>query len=250
MAPLAEAPDAFDFPLTPGMGALLQLEDLMAALARTQAEPDPAWTHLLAFRLAAILPELEMTAVDGTFLPEAQRWIDFLDTLAGRPGADGGKVARMRQALDSLSQRLAAEWPDYLDRLHRDPWLAVYAEPASEGRPRPGPQAWMAMGAANRQARLEAWQGHLEPLATLAEAVLRLTRDSLQWRSLEVLPEGSPLDLPAEPGSGLVRVLPAEPGLVPTLATAGSDIALRLHSGADLGAEPRTGQATLGWFTL
>jgi cell division FtsZ-interacting protein ZapD len=250
MASLTDAADAFEFPLTPGMTALLDLEELMADLARARSGGDPRWCHLVAARLGERLPALGPDGLGETLLPEAHYWIRFLDSLAERPGADGGKVARMRAALESLTERLGADWPDYFRCLRRDPWLAPYAEDAGAAILRPSPRAWAALGDEARGGRLEAWENKLEPLGTLAEAVLRLTRDSLQWQEMTVPPEGAAVSLPAAPATGLVRVRPGADGLVPALHREGPASTLRILAGPDLDCPPDPVQASLGWFTL
>lgn len=250
MASLTDASDPFEFPLTPGMAALLDLEELMAALAQARSGGDPRWCHLVAARLGERLPALGPDGLAATLLPEAQYWIRFLDSLAERPGADGGKVSRMRAALGSLTERLAADWPDYFRCLQRDPWLAPYMDASVGTDLRASARTWAALGDEDRRRRLEGWENKLEPLGTLAEAVLRLTRDSLQWQEMAVPPEGATVSLPAAPATGLVRVRPSAEGHVPALTPAGPSSTLRILAGPDLDCPPDPVQASLGWFTL
>jgi cell division FtsZ-interacting protein ZapD len=247
---MASLTDAFEFPLTRGMTALLDLEELVAGLAQARSRPDPRWCHLMAARLGEWLPGLGPDDLTQTLLPEAQHWIRFLEDLAERPGADGGKVARMRGALHSLSERLAADWPEYFRSLQRDSWLAPYLAPTDEGGPRPCPRTWAALGEEGRGQRLAAWEDQLEPLGTLAEAVLRLTRDSLQWQEMAIPPEGTALDLPASPATGLVRVLPPQEGQIPAFSGPGPASTIRILAATELDSPPDPVQATLGWFTL
>jgi len=247
---MASLTDAFEFPLTPGMAALLDLEELMAGLAQARSGGDPRWCHLVAARLGERLPALGPDGLAQTLLPEAQYWIRFLDSLAERPGADGGKVSRMRAALDSLTERLAADWPDYFRCLQRDPWLTPYMDGTGAPDLRPSPRTWAALGDEERRRRLEGWENKLEPLGTLAEAVLRLTRDSLQWQEKAVPPEGTAVDLPAAPATGLARVRPSAEGHIPALTREGSAATLRILAGPDLDCPPDPVQASLGWFTL
>ena len=123
----------------------------------------------------------------------------------------------------SLVQRLTADWADYLAHLHRDPWLAGYTAEADGPGIGPGCQAWAALAAAARDERLSAWQANLEPLSTLAEAVLRLTRDSLQWQNRVIPAAGLSCPLPEAPCSGLLRVRPETEGAIARLSGTGAD---------------------------
>jgi len=250
LAPLTDATDAYEFPLSQGMSALLGLEELAACLTRARESADIHWTHLVATRLGARLSALGPEGLDQTLLPEAQQWIAFLDAVAERPAADGGKVARMRGALQRLTDRLATDWPDYFRCLERDPWLAPYSDAGNTEGLRPSPRLWAALERTDLESRLESWEQRLEPLATLAEAVLRLTRDSLQWQELTIPPQGVPVALPAEPATGLVQVQTADNRHVPGISGLTTVPTLRLLTTPEMAAPDGDIPLQVGWFTL
>lgn len=242
---------AFEHPLTPTVGKLLQLEETGRQLELARNRPCPDRCHQAAAALAAQLGSLSPRRLGDSLGVEIGHWNRHLEGLSRHQWVDTDKVSRLGALLEQLSRRLLTDWPDYFERLSHDPWLGAYrrrSEQPGDGF-RPGPQAWAIIGAEAAGRRLERWRHELDPMLTTSGAGLRLMRDSVQTRGIHCPPEGYDLPLPAEVGSGLVRI-DAPAGAIPEFLPRGTDLRLRFLAPDELTPATETVQATLGWFTL
>ncbi|MFA9459347.1 hypothetical protein [Thiohalorhabdus methylotrophus] len=239
----------YEFPLTGTMAGLLELEAVVQTLEEARDREIAVFRHLGAERLAGHLPELAPERLEASLIREVRRWTGYLQDLAGRPGADSGKVGRLRVGLDQLADRLEQDWPAYYQALTEDPWMSAYLS-YRNGSPviRLGPEAWAA--SPDGAARLERWLDLLAPVWTAGEAILRLLRDSLHRENLRIPREGHTLHWENQPASGLVEVQVLGSLSLPVFESDPSGVHIGLRSAERLSSPQEPVDAVVGWFTL